>query len=454
MHLDDISIYSISFLLVILLLPIFLFGEPPAKYAGIRSCKYLKNYSPDDYLAHEQNWCIIQDKQGIIYAANQGGLLQFDGVTWNSIDVDNNSARSIAIDDSGTIYVGGRDEIGYLAPDEKGSLTYRSLVSHLDTNYRNFDVVKKTHATPGGIYFWTLKYLIRWDPISQKMKVWDPKHSFNASFTCNGKLYLCQQNLGLMQMINNSPVLLPHGDIFADANIIVMVPYDDQRILLGTTTKGFYLYDGTNSNTFTPFPIGSDVEAYLVEKQLYSAAQLSDRNFALSTRSGGLVILDARGKLKEIIDKTSGLQDNKVWYVFQDSQENIWLALNKGITKIEYASPFSIYDEKSANLPGIVLSVARHGPKKELYAGAFDGLFIQTPNGKFNPVPGIHPSLCWSLLSSGDSLLAATNNGIYQLKNDSVYKIIDISSYVLVQSQQDNKRTWVGTRDGLFSLRL
>ena len=452
MRLNDISTPR-RIVLFVILLPIFIFGELSAEYAGSNSCKYLKNYSPDDYqLRQPQNWCLIQDKQGIIYAANQAGLLQFDGVFWKSIGIDNNVARSLTIDDSGTIYVGGRDEIGFLAPDEKGSLTYHSLVLHLDNKYKDFGVVEKTYATKEGIYFWTPKFLFRWNPASQKMKVWDPKPSFSASFYCHGKLYLCQQNAGLMQMSNDSPILLPYGDIFADTTIIMMVPYDDHRILLGTSSKGFYLYGNSNGNAFTSFPIQSGIDAYLAGKELYSAARLSDGNFALATRFGGLIIMDAKGNLKGIIDKTSGLQDNNVRFVFQDFQENLWLALNKGITKIEYASPFSIYDEKSANLPGIVLSFTRHGPQKDLYAGTTDGLFILTPDGKFSPIPGIPLDYCWSLLSSGDCLLAATKQGIFQLKNNTINKIIDISSYFLVQSKQHINRIWAGTKDGLISL--
>ncbi|MDQ1350198.1 MAG: hypothetical protein QG657_499 [Acidobacteriota bacterium] len=457
MGLNDISIsrstQRLFVILLLLLLHVAIFGEPPNKYACPSSCKYLKNYSPDDYLRQPQNWCIIQDKQGVIYTANQAGLLQFDGVSWKVIDIPNLTARSIAIDDNGTIYVGGRDEIGYLSPDSKGTLIYQSLVSHLDNNQKSFGPVRKTHTLKEGIYYWTTKYLFRWDPVSQKMKVWEPKSLFTASYNCNGKLYLCQQNVGLLQINGDSPVLLPGGDKFADTTINMMVPYDDHRILLGTTTKGFYLYDVIEGDSFTPFPTGAGVDAYLAEKQLYFAARLSDGNFALATRSGGLLILDARGKLKEIMDSASGLQDNSVWYVFQDFQENIWLALNKGISKIEYASPFSIYDDKSANLPGIVLSVARHGPQKELYAGTTNGLFIQAPNGKFIPVPGIS-DLCWSLLSTGESLLAATRQGIFQIKNNIPGKIIDNPSYVVSLSRQNTNRTWAGTKDSLISLWL
>ena len=64
--------------------------------------------------------------------------MEYDGVSWRKISVPNLTVRSIAIDEVGTIYVGGKDEIGFLAPDSKGTLQYMSLLDHLDANKKSF----------------------------------------------------------------------------------------------------------------------------------------------------------------------------------------------------------------------------------------------------------------------------------------------------------------------------
>ena len=74
--------------------------------------KYLKNYITSDYKHHAQNWAIVQDPRGIIYVGNQAGILEFDGVSWRVILIPNWSVRSMAVDDTGVIYIGGKDEIG------------------------------------------------------------------------------------------------------------------------------------------------------------------------------------------------------------------------------------------------------------------------------------------------------------------------------------------------------
>lgn len=44
--------------------------------------KFLENYGPRVYISQPQNWAIVQGKNEIIYVANQGDLLEFDGISW------------------------------------------------------------------------------------------------------------------------------------------------------------------------------------------------------------------------------------------------------------------------------------------------------------------------------------------------------------------------------------
>ncbi|UCH96157.1 MAG: response regulator [Candidatus Aminicenantes bacterium] len=425
-------------------------GTRLKRYTGL---KYLRNYSRKVYKVQSQNWSIIQDKRGVIYVGNQGGVLEFDGVSWNEIFVTNKTARSLAIDDNGTIYVGGKGEIGYLAPNSKGKLEYISLIEHLDVKYKNFSTVYGTHSAKKGIYFRTLKYLFLWN--SGQMKVWRAKtaHPFVASFLCRGKLYIRQNGVGLLEMSRGTLQLINGGREFASKKIYMMVEYEPGKLLIGTRTKGFFLYD-FDGGKVTPFKI--ETLSYIKNNRLSCGSRLSSGEFALGTLRGGLVIIDSEGNLKNLLTKAAGLQDDGVEYVFEDSWGNLWLALSKGVSKIEYASPISIYNEK-ANLPGIVLSVTGYGPYNDLYVGTNRGLYSTYPasssEGNFRSIPGIAGG-CWNLLSTGDSLGAATTNGVFQVVNNIKKKIIEIPSYFFQRSAIDTNRIWVGTQQFLVSLYL
>ena len=85
------------------------------------------NFSRSDYLAGTQNWAIRQDDRGIMYFANNKGLLEFDGTTWQTHPLPNATiVRSIAFDNN-RLYIGGQSEIGYLEIGQGGRNVFTSL---------------------------------------------------------------------------------------------------------------------------------------------------------------------------------------------------------------------------------------------------------------------------------------------------------------------------------------
>ncbi len=432
-----------SFILEAFLLGL-LFFIPSFLCSSDTGLKYYKNYGYREYDHQAQNWGMVQTENRIIYVANQGGVLQFDGVSWRLINVPNYTVRSIAVSPKGTVYLGGNNDFGYLTSDHLGSLHYRSLRDHIKDNIKNFSKVWSTHWFKGGAFFRTTYYLFRWDPDSGQIKTWRPKYPIYGSYTCNGELFVWLKNAGLMKMKDGSLAAIPCGEPFgAVSKIFMIAPYDTQRIIIGTLPKGFFIYDGNN---IEPFP--TEADGYLNQNKAYKGIRLSNGDFALATLHGGLVILNGNGHLKFILDKSSGLQDDDVKYVFQDAGGNLWLCLNKGISKIEYASPVSIHDERS-HLNGIVLTAARHN--KRLYAGTTNGIFFLESPLNFQQVPGIS-SYCWSLLSMDDSLLAATSQGIFHIKGNKGEKIIDDLCFILTSSTRFPQHVWCGTKYGLTAI--
>jgi signal transduction histidine kinase/DNA-binding response OmpR family regulator len=427
-------------------------SRPSGLWTGQNTgCKYFSNHTPSEHVP--QNWCVLQTRRGTICVANQGGLLEYDGVSWSEIDIPNQTARSLALAEDGTIYVGGTNEVGFLKEGPDGRWQYVSLLDYIPESKRSFSTVWRVNAAREGVYFRTKKYLFRWNRVSRQMKVWEPQGSFDASFTCGGKLFVHQRNIGLKQMVGDSLQMIPGDETFGAVKIYMMVPYDHHRLLIGTLTKGLFIYD-VNRQKVSPFPTAAD--DYLHEKELRHGIRLSSSpgDFALATRWGGLVIIDSHGNIKYMFDTTSGLQNDSVMYVFEDFQGNLWLALERGVTKVEYASPISIFDHR-AHLHGLVLSVVTH--HDDLIAGTSRGLYALSPSGKgqFQPIPGLK-AMCLSVVSLDGSLLTATENGVFQIShvnnNYTSHMVIDNRSYILLPSRRDPNRIWVGTHEGLVSL--
>ncbi|MGD2088731.1 MAG: response regulator [Candidatus Aminicenantes bacterium] len=445
---------KISAVIWVFLLIGLLLGNTASSYLSCKNpgFKYFKNYSYKEFDHQPQNWGFIQANNGLIYAANNGGVLEFDGVSWRVIYVPNLTVRSIAISENGTIYIGGINEIGYLAPDLKGSLKYKTLLDHLDGKNKNFSCVWRTHATKQGIFFRTSKFLFLWN--SGKIKSWSARGSFRASFAINGKLFIQEEGKGLMRVVDDSLKLIPGGEIFAPAEneyrVFLMAPcntgQNQGKLLIGTRLKGFFLYDG---KTTEPFP--TEVDELLIKNRATHGIGLSSGDFALGMLRGGLVVIDNHGRIKYTFDKSSGLQDENVKYIFEDMGKNLWLALNKGISRLEYGSPFFFYDERSA-LPGFVMAVCRH--LGTLYVGTTRGLFVLPFHSKnFRSAAGIN-SDCRSLLPDGPYLLAATMDGVFQVnpEKNMKWQILKGKVFTLMPSAIYPERTWCGTDSGLAAL--
>ncbi len=416
-------------------------------------CRYLRNYNREDYGLATQNWAILQDSRGIIYAVNEAGLLIYDGATWSGVEVPH--LRSLAADEGGVIYVGGLNRLGFIGVKPNGFSAFISLMDRLETNRRDSDRVMRIHAVKEGVYFRTSQFLFRWDARTKQMKTWQPPLpgcDFAGSFVCRGRLFIRQKNLGLMQMVNDKLEPVPGAEIFAQTAIFAMFPYNEQETMIGTDTNGLFLFDGVKMR-----PFATEVDDYLKEKKLYHGIELkhSPGRFALATLRGGLLIIDSRGRLLEMFTRETGLLDDNVKYVFEDARGSLWLALEKGITKIEYASPFSFYNDKLSNLPGLVSSAARHGPNRDLYVGTTRGLFVLEANGKFRPISGID-SECFALTSTGDSLLAAAREGLFQVFPRSgaadVLKITSSPTYCLLHSPHEPALIWAGSAGAIFAL--
>jgi serine phosphatase RsbU (regulator of sigma subunit) len=415
----------------------------------------LTNFLPPDYNAESQNWAIVEDDRGVIYVGNGSGVLEYDGVTWRQISLPNRIlARSLARDTTGRIWVGGNSEFGYLTADEQGSTVFVSLREKIPAEYRDFLDVWTTYATDEGIYFTTRVAIFRWDGTT--MKVWSPETSFHMSFLVNGALYVRQFGIGLMRMEHTARgeelLLIPGGERFAETRIYVMLPFDEEKILIGTREENLFLYDGQQAKAFPTEP-----DKLLTKGGIYQpGVVLPGGLFGLGTSSEGLIVIDSAGNLVEQVNNEAGLQDNSIFFTYADSHANVWLGMDKGIARVEVGSPFTRYDARSG-LPSTVSAMARH--KGRLFIGDISGLKrLDLPGRVFQSVQS--PLLqVFSLLSMEDELLAAgANEGVFRIVGDAVLPVResksgDYRAVCLHQWIRNPNVVVVGLMDGLALLR-
>ncbi|SEG26538.1 helix-turn-helix and ligand-binding sensor domain-containing protein [Parabacteroides chinchillae] len=88
----------------------------------------IQNYGVDDYKASCQNWALSVSHNGILYVANNSGLLSFDGNTWRLYPLpDNDIINGVTYFDN-KIYTKTEDNVyGYWTSDNMGQLHYHTI---------------------------------------------------------------------------------------------------------------------------------------------------------------------------------------------------------------------------------------------------------------------------------------------------------------------------------------
>ncbi len=418
-----------------------------------QSYKPVKYYSGDFYNAHPQNWMIRQDNRGVLFIANQEGIIEFDGVSWKINRIPNRVVKSLDIDSHNTLFVGGENEFGFLDITSGGEFEYVSLSKNLENKWRNFGLIYQVLCTKDATWFRSRKAIFRYK--DENVIPWFNIASTNAEefrilFPWNNYLYGIRPSSGIIKITDKPNLGIPFFNVALRSYKAIIEEKED--FLIGTRQDGLFKY---SKAALSPF--STEADDYMKTNELCHAISLSNGDYALGTTKGGLLILGNNGKTKAIYNRSSLLQEDDVKNVFEDRTGNIWLALGNGIFKIHYTAPVSIFDTHSG-LKGLNLSVTRY--KGILYVGTSRGLFrSQTQEekkpGAFLPVDGISVH-CECLLPLEDMLLAGTSEGIYTLQNITKTSLLTNAirlCTVMIPLQRHPGLILVGTGEGLKALR-
>jgi len=365
----------------------------------------IQNYGPEEYNAGIQNWSIIQQSNGLLYVANNMGLLEFDGHRWLSYSVPNRTkVRSLFIDQGHRIYTGSQGDFGYFSTNEMGTLAYTSLADSLPGGFRDFDETWKIYGQDNLVYFCTFSEIFVYD--GAKFDIVTSDFPLEISFFHNNQLYTQEWGKGLSRLENNRLNLVTNGEFFRDKRISNIFNYDNENWLISTFDHGLFMY---NNGIIKPMLVDSvlDLKRLIVN---YST-RLSNGQIALGTQNGGLVIINKEGQLILQIDQSTGLRDRTVNYIYEDLQSNLWLTLNNGISRVDLNSPFTLVNERMG-LSGSGYT-ALNTPQG-IYLGTNNGLYLFN-NGQMRFIEGTAGQV-YSIQRIANRLFIGHHNGPMEIQ--------------------------------------
>ncbi|MEL6253994.1 MAG: hypothetical protein AAFR87_18445, partial [Bacteroidota bacterium] len=368
---------------------------------------FIQSFERNEYQAAAPNWSIAQDQQGLIYFANSEGLLVYDGRSWELFSLPNKSVlRALAISPDGQIYVGGQNEIGHFSADSSGRWNYFSLKKMIPEAHRDFEDVWEIVATDEGVYFRSSGKIFFLNT-SRSLVFSDRNYTYLGN--ANNRVITAAQDGSISEIIANESQSL--GQIKRDRSFLVKgVCALEDEIVIATDQQGLYsLNEGKLEKKALPD------EELLVDLQISSIQALKEGNLAIGTAFGGLLMLDAEGKIYQWIKQEDGLLRNSILGIYLDKSMNLWLGLDNGINLVQVNSPFrKIYPDESLRGTAYDIQVK----EDKVYFATSNGLY-QVPWLAYYP-PGLNQNfqliknskgLTWGLDLLDDRLLLSDNRG-------------------------------------------
>jgi ligand-binding sensor domain-containing protein len=374
------------------------------------------NYPKETYSAGSQNWGIAQDKNGMIYFANNQGLLSFDGTFWRKYPLPNKTiARSVAVDEDGRIYVGGQAEFGYFYPSKNGSLAYTSLMPLLQEKSKDFTDVWNICIYQNKIFFRAYRKIFEYD--RKKITVYDGNQWTYLGST-GSSLLAAETNKGLVAYKNGQ--WLPAfkvGEIAADVNIKGVATIGKDSMLLATLTQGLYILHKDTISKFNSAGIQS-----ITGQNVYGVSVLAPDRIALITNLSGCIVINKKGEIIQKLSKQEGIQNNNVLSLLLDKDRNLWLGLANGIDLILYNNAIkNIFPEDTDKNAGYVSIIHNNKLYLGLASGAYtipldDSKDISYTKGIFQSVQGSKGQV-WNFSSVQGQLLMGHNSGAFIINN-------------------------------------
>ncbi len=369
----------------------------------------LRNFASELTGGGTQNWNVMHTGNGLVYLANQRGLMCYDGHRWTVTPNANYSdVRAICCDTvRQRMLAGGTNELGYYdLSNPLASPRYVSLMALWPGRQGDMGDVWNILPAAGAFVFQGKHHLAIYRPDSNRLQVVKTPSEVMASAVDHGRaIVACTDGLYALDgnQLRRLPGTMPHADV-----LVRVLLATEQGLLLVTAEHGIYRYDG---QAITPFVL--DITPFLIENKVFCAASMGQK-LAFGTIRNGLVVKDLETGRSDYANLATGLQNNTVLSVSFDDCCNVWMGLDYGVAYMVRDLPFlSLLGENRVIGRGYASLVDGN----RLYLATNQGLFV-TPyplsNGPtppaIQPIAGITGQV-WSLRATTAGVLCGCDQG-------------------------------------------
>ena len=347
------------------------------------------------------------------------------------------------LDPSGTVFTGGKDDLGYFSADSTGHLQFVSLLEYLPDSLRSFGTIQTISTWNGDLFFQSRHYLFQWDGTT--LTTHKPPKRFYRVFNSSDRLFVDQSPVGLSEFNGKEFVAISNDEWLRKRNIrgVVDLNFEGDQLLVATKYKGLCLVENGVVSRLNP-----ELDSLVI----FNTTELPNGNIALATNGQGIYIVDQFGEVVNSFDESRGLAQDQVTYAYVGNGGGLWASTYSGLSRIEYPSPISFFG-KNEGLSGIPICAAHFND--QLFVGTTNAGFqltIAGGNAALNPTDW-GDNYVWSLANFGDRLLISLENGLFQQQqNGTIESIGAYPDAIAIPSLSDTGNWFVGKKNGVSLL--
>ncbi|WP_158522783.1 triple tyrosine motif-containing protein [Geofilum rhodophaeum] len=409
-------------------------------------------YNRRHYKGGTQNWAVSQSPHGLLYVANNDGVLEYDGSFWRKLPQSVPVISRSVLAEKELVYMGAYNELGFYAFNGENDWRYASLRHHIPVEDVG-DVWKilvfgeeVVFQADKGLAFLRGKDSLRWVPAATRI---------TRAFLVKERLFVSDENAGLMEYVDGQLKTVKGGEDFSGVSIGALFDLGDEGILVGTITEGLYLWDEEGFRSWqTP------VSDLLNRSNVFCGASYGQDELVFGTIQSGVVVSDRKGNIRALVDKDRGLSNNTVLSLEIDQEGNIWAGLDNGIARIAYHSTISFlqgyYDIGTGYAAAFTDEQVYLGTNQSLYrVDKKDFVDPVKDRSYFKRIEGTAGQV-WSLFEDEDgALLCGHNSGVFAVRESQATLITPpsvVGAWIFRYLPGRSDRLLVGAYNGFFLL--
>lgn len=390
----------------------------------------IQNFTPELYQAGNQNWKISQDDANRVYAANNFGLLEFNGSTWKLHATPNNTIMRSVFVYNNAIYTGAHMDFGYWLRQHDGQLKYTSLVKELNFNMIEDEQVWSIYSHKQFVIFQTLDRLIIYDQIKRDLSTLHPVSGILRVLADDNDIYYQDNNLSVYKIVNEKGVPFLSASELNNNHVIGVVTSSKGTLII---TRDSGLFFKTNKL----YPIKPSLSRELSRDVIFCFTKTKKGDLVLGSIKNGAYVLSSSGDLIQHIGINEGLLNATVLTVFSDAKEGIWLGLDNGLAYTSLSSPKQFYSLAQKPIGTVYVTETFNNI---LYVGTNQGLYYKRIDSSqpLTPISGLGGQV-WSLQVIDNTLLCGHDKGAFRIDKGTATPLFSGSGIWLFKKLGDTK---------------